>query len=230
MATARTAVIIGWLPLLAAPLALFVGHLGADGLSWLDNHVSTYAAVAPHADWVSTGIVLAALSMGSIGVGISLNTQLRIHIWSQIASMFCGAGASGLLMLARFKETAQSLEALKGMAFPAIRQQTFHDAGLLIFFCSAMLALLNSGLIALVRSACWRRRLLALVVLVSGPCSYVALASPWQKCLGFSGAVSGLKQRVAFFSFWVGAVSLMALITKAVPEQPNAPRNGAIKQ
>jgi hypothetical protein len=220
----RSVLIIGWLAMLAAPLALILGHLGADSLNWLDNQVSTYAAVAPHADWVTAGIVLAALSIGCIGVGISLNTRLRINILSQIASMCCGAGAAGLLMLARSKETARSFDALKGMEFPAIRQQTFHDAGLLIFFSSAMLALLTSGLIAMLRSASWRGRMLAAAVLASGPCAYAALALSWQRCLGFAGPVTGLKQRAAFFCFWVGAVSIMALITRAVSEQSNAPQ------
>jgi hypothetical protein len=211
----RIAVIIAWLVLLAAPLALFVGHLGARSLNWRDNQVSTYAALAPHANWVSVGMVLSAVSICCIGVGISLDTKLRINILSQIASMFCGAAASGLLMLFRFKETARTTALLKEMEFPAIRQQTFHDAGLLIFFSGVMLALMTSGLIAMIRSGSWGSRMLAAVVLVSGPVAYAALVSSWQEYLGFSGTVPGLKQRAAFFCFWVGALSLMALITKA---------------
>jgi len=211
----RLAVIIAWVAFLAAPAALVIGHLGAPNLNWCDNQVSTYAAHAPHGNWVSAGMVLSAISICCIGVGISLDTELRITILSQIASMGCGAAASGLLMLCWFKETARTAALLKGMEFPAIRQQTFHDAGLLIFFSGVMLALITSGLIAMIRSVTWGSRILAAVVLVSGPAACAALVSSWQAYLGFSGTVPGLKQRAAFFCFWVGALSLMALITKA---------------
>jgi hypothetical protein len=211
----RITIIIGWLALLAAPLSLVIGHLGADRLNWLENGVSTYAAHAPHADWVSAGILLAGLSIACLGVGISLNTRLRINLLSQIASMCCGAAAAGLLMLCRCKETASNIEALKRMEFAAVRQQTFHDAGLLIFISGAVLALMISGLIAMVRSAGWRGRLLAAVVFASGPIACAAIISFAQGPAGFLGTAPGLKQRAAFFCLWVGALCLMALITKA---------------
>lgn len=211
----RTGSISAWIVLFAAPLALLVGHLGADNLSWIKNGISTYAAAAPHANWVSAGILLAGLSITCLGVGISLNTRLRINILSQIASMCCGAAASGLLMLCRFKETANNIEALKRMEFAAVRQQTFHDAGLLIFVCSAVLALMLSGLIAMARSASWGSRILAAVVFVSGPIACAVVISSAQGPAAFLGTAPGLKQRAGFFCLWVGALCLMALLTKA---------------
>jgi hypothetical protein len=160
-------------------------------------------------------MLLAGLSIACLGVGISLNTPLRINILSQAASMCCGAAASGLLMLCRFQETANNLEALKRMEFAAIRQQTFHDAGLLIFVCSAVLALMISGLIVLARSASWGSRILAAVVFVSGPIAFAVVISLAQGPAAFLGAAPGLKQRTAFFCLWVGALCLMALLTKA---------------
>ena len=211
----RTGVIIAWIVLFAAPLALLIGHLGADNLNWLENGVSTYAAHAPHGNWVSAGILLAGLSIACLGVGISLNTRLRISLLSQIASMCCGAAASGLLMLCRCQETANNIEALKRMEFAAVRQQTFHDAGLLIFVSGAVLALMISGLTAMVRSASWGDRLLAAVVFGSGPIACAAVISSSQGPVGFLGTAPGLKQRAAFLCLWVGALCLMTLLTKA---------------
>jgi hypothetical protein len=217
----RTAVISAWIVLFAAPLALLIGHLGADNLSWIKNGISTYAAGAPHASWVSAGILLAGLSIACLGVGISLNTPLRINLLSQIASMCCGAAAAGLLMLCRFKETANNIEALKRMEFAAVRQQTFHDAGLLIFVSSAVLALMIAGLIALVRSAGLGNRILAAVVFASGPIACAIVISMAQGPAALLGAAPGLKQRAAFFCLWVGALCLMTLLTKAAVQSVN---------
>ena len=225
MATMRAAIISAWIVLFAAPLALFIGHLGADDLSWIKNGISTYAATAPHANWISAGMLLAGLSIACLGVGISLNTRWRITILSQIASMCCGAAAAGLLMLCRFKETANNLEALKRMEFAAVRQQTFHDAGLLIFVSSAVLALMISGLIAMARSASWGSRLLAAVVFVSGPIACAIVISSAQGPGAFLGAAPGLKQRAGFFCLWVGALCLMALLTKAAMQSANRTRD-----
>jgi hypothetical protein len=223
MGTMRPVIISAWIVLFAAPLALFVGHLGADHLSWIKNGISTYAATAPHANWVSAGILLAGLSITCLGVGISLNTRLRINILSQIASMCCGAAAAGLLTLCRFKETANNIEALKRMEFAAVRQQTFHDAGLLIFVSSAVLALMVSGLIAMARSAGWGSRILAAVVFVSGPIACAIVISSAQGPAAFLGAAPGLKQRASFFCLWVGALCLMTLLTKAAMQSANRP-------
>jgi hypothetical protein len=214
----RAGVIIAWIVLFAAPLVLFVGHLGADRLNWVENGISTYAATAPHGNWISAGILLAGLSIVCLGVGISVNTRLRINILSQIASMCCGAAAAGLLMLCRCQETANNIEALKRMEFAAIRQQTFHDAGLLMFVCGAVLALMISGLIAMVRSTGWGSRLLAAVVFVSGPIACATVISSSQGSAGFLGTAPGLKQRAAFFCLWVGACCLMTLLTKAAAQ------------
>jgi hypothetical protein len=135
-------------------------------------------------------------------------------ILSQLASMCCGAAAAGLLMLCRFQEMANNLEALKPMAFAAIRLQTFHDAGLLIFFSSAVLALMISGLTAMARGASWGSRLLAAVVFVSGPIACAVVISSVQGPAAFPGAAPGLKQRAGYFCLWVGAVCLMALLTQ----------------
>jgi hypothetical protein len=218
VAMMRAGVIIAWIVLFAAPLVLFVGHLGAGGLNWLENGISTYAANAPNGNWVSAGILLAGLSIVCLGVGISLNTSLRISLLSQIASMCCGAAAAGLLMLCRYKETANNIEALKRMEFAAIRQQTFHDAGLLMFVSAAVLALMISGLIAMVRSASWGGRLLAAAVFVSGPIACAVVISSSQGPVGFLGTAPGLKQRAAFFCLWVGAFCLLTLLTKAAAQ------------
>jgi hypothetical protein len=196
------------LALLAAPAALVIGHFGADDLSWTRNQISTYAARSPDGAWVTAAILLAALFLLCLGIAIASR-----RIFNQIASMMFGAAVSGLLILAYFKETAANITQLKKMGFEAIRQQTFHDAGLLLFFYGSAAALAIAGLVVALRAADWLGRVSGIVVALSGPIAYGALISPWPQYLGFVGADAGLKQRAAFLALWMGGLVLLTVVT-----------------
>ena len=127
--------------------------------------------------------------------------------------MMFGAAVSGLLIVAYFKETAASIVQLKKMGFEAIRQQTFHDAGLLLFFYGSAAALAIAGLVVALRAADWLGRVSGIVVALSGPIAYGALISPWPQYLGFVGADAGLKQRAAFLALWAGGLVLLTVVT-----------------
>ena len=205
----RITLAIAWLALLAAPAALVIGHLGPHDLSWTRNQISTYAARAPNGDWVTAAMLLAALFLLCLGIAISSR-----RIFNQIASMMFGAAVSGLLIVAYFKETAASIVQLKKMGFEAIRQQTFHDAGLLLFFYGSAAALAIAGLTVALRAADRLGRVSGIVAALSGPIAYGALISPWPQYLGFAGADAGLKQRAAFLALWMGGLALLTVVTK----------------
>ena len=153
-------------------------------------------------------MLLAALFLLCLGIAISSRS-----IFNRIASMMFGAAVSGLLILVSFKETAANITQLKKIGFEAIRQQTFHDAGLLLFFYGSAAALAIAGLVAAFRAAGWLGRVSGIVVALSGPIAYGALISPWPQYLGFIGADAGMNQRAAFLALWVGGLVLLTAVT-----------------
>jgi hypothetical protein len=210
---ARITIAIAWVALLAAPIALLVGHLGLHDLSWTRSQISTYAARAPNGAWITAAMLLAALSLLCLGISISSRRAQGAGIFNHIASMTFGVAVSGLLILANFKETAANITQLKKMGFEAIRQQTFHDAGLLLFFYGSAAALAIAGVVVSLRTADWLSRVSGIVVALAGPIAYGALISPWPKYLGFAGADAGMKQRAAFLALWIGGLVLLAAVT-----------------
>jgi len=210
---ARITIAIAWVALLAAPIALLIGHFGLHDLSWTRSQISTYAAQAPNAAWITAAMLLAALSLLCLGISISSRRTQGAGIFNQIASMMFGVAVSGLLILAYFKETAASTTQLKKMGFAAIRQQTFHDAGLLLFFYGSAAALAIAGVVVSLRAADWLGRASGIVVALTGPIAYGALISPWTKYLGFVGADAGMKQRAAFLALWIGGLVLLTAVT-----------------
>jgi hypothetical protein len=127
--------------------------------------------------------------------------------------MALGASVAGLLLLAAFEETAEGLAALRNLGFGAIRQQSFHDAGLYIFFNGAVLALVAAGA-AMLAERGLRARILGAAVAASGPLAYVAMLTSWPVLLGIAGAGVGLKQRVSFLLLWAGAVLLLGAVNR----------------
>lgn len=200
-----------WLALALAPAAMVVGHLGAPGLDWRAHHVSTYAARAPGDDWITAAMLLSAVAMMCIGVLVSGAGRPGGRIAAGLIAMALGASVSGLLLLAGFEETATGMAALRSAGFDAIRRQSFHDAGLFVFFHGTILALLGAG-VALLAGRGLRRRLFGAAVAASGPLAYAAMATTWPTLLGIAGAGVGLKQRLSFLFLWVGAVLLLAAI------------------
>ena len=123
-----------------ALIAMLIGHTGAHELSWVSNQISTYAAKAPKDRWITTAMLLACGSLVCFGLLVSKYETLGRSLVAHGVTMLAGAATSGLILLACFEETATSLSALSKLGFAAIRQQSFHDAGLMVFFyCSIAL-------------------------------------------------------------------------------------------
>jgi hypothetical protein len=203
--------IAAWLSLAMAPAAMVVGHLGERNLSWTVNHVSTFAARAANDDWITAAMLLAAFAMVGIGTVVSGSGWPGGRIHSSLIAMALGASVAGLLLLATFEETAEGLAALRQLGFGAIRQQSFHDAGLHIFFHGAVLALCAAGAAMLAERGV-RARILGATVAASGPLAYAAMVTSWPALLGIAGV--GLKQRLSFLFLWIGAVLLLAALTR----------------
>jgi hypothetical protein len=203
--------IAAWLSLALAPAAMVVGHLGERNLSLTVNHVSTFAARAANDDWITAAMLLAAFAMVGIGTVVSGSGWPGGRIHSGLIAMALGASVAGLLLLAAFEETAEGLAALRQLGFGAIRQQSFHDAGLHIFFHGAVLALCAAGAAMLAERGV-RARILGATVAASGPLAYAAMVTSWPALLGIAGV--GLKQRLSFLFLWIGAVLLLAALTR----------------
>jgi len=202
-----------WVSLALAPVAMVVGHLGEQSLSWTVNHVSTFAARAAYGDWITAAMLLAAFAMVGIGTAVSSSSWPGGKIHSSLITMALGASVAGLLVLAAFEETAEGLAALSKLGFGAIRQQSFHDAGLHIFFHGAVLALFAAGAAMLAERGV-RARILGAAVAASGPLAYAAMITPWPALIGIAGAGVGIKQRAAFLLLWIGAVLLFGALTR----------------
>lgn len=208
---------VAWVSMILAFVAMVVGHLGTPELVWSRNYISTFAARAPNGDWITAAMLLVAVAM--LGIGILAVSRERPLGWlpGGLVAMAMGTGVSGLLLLAAYEETAASLSALRKLGFAAIRQQSFHDAGLFVFFYGTILALSVAGAAILGRCG-GRTRMAGAAALASGPLSYLAMTSAWPATLGIAGVGLGLKQRSAFLLLWVGALILLAVLSRPRPD------------
>lgn len=203
----------GWLSMVLAPVAMVIGHLGDPSLGWKTHQISTFAARGQHGDWITAAMLLSAFAMVCIGTVISGSARPGGKFTSGLIAMTLGASASGLLLLAAFEETAAGMAALRNMSVGAIREQSFHDAGLLVFFYGAILALFTAGA-ALFAERGVRRRFLAATVAASGPLAYATMTTSWPATFGIAGAAIGVKQRAAFLLLWFGALLLLRAVTR----------------
>lgn len=206
----RIVIVAGWITLLSALLAMIIGHTGSPNLSWETNQISTYAALAPHDKWITASMLLAGLTLACIAVLTSrygiLGTGTTVHA----APMLAGAAIAGLLLLAGFEETAATIRILKHAGFDAIRQQSFHDAGLLIFFYSSIALALMLGMLTIIRSTRWKGKALGLAVGILAAAAYPLMTTDWPNAMGVLGAGPGLQQRASLFSLWL-AIALVLL-------------------
>jgi hypothetical protein len=204
-----------WTALLLSPITMFIGHLGSHSLTWVQNQISTYAAQAPHDHWITAAMLLSALALLCIGLLVPAHSFYGQNLWSRMIAMVLGAAAAGLLLIAGFEETAPNLKLLQNVGFSAVRQQSFHDAGLLLFFYSALLALMMSGLIILTKGPDLLQRFQGLLISLCGPVAFLSLTTAWPHYIGFSGMTAGLKQRVAFLCLGFGFGLILFLMTKS---------------
>lgn len=212
----RTLVVTGWATLVGSLVCMVIGHLGAGRLSWISDQISTYAAVAPHDGFITASIWMSACGLLIVGILVSKYRILGRNDLAHLVPSLCGAAAAGLVMLSYFKATARSLAALKHGGFWAIRVQSFHDAGLSMFFYSALLLVMLAGVLALIHYSRVLERILGGAIFGMGPVSYFLMTTKWPRDVGFSGIATGVNERAALFCLWLAVAMILRLASRAI--------------
>ncbi len=206
----RTLLITSWAAIVAAMAAMVIGHSGTTNLNWMANEISTYAAQAPHQDWITAGMLLPCVALAAIGVLVSRHRMLGDTALADTAPLLAGAAIGGLMTLATFKEAAPTMAMLRTAGMDAVIQQSFHNAGLMGFFYSTvLLVLLCGGLAALQSGRPARRRLLGAGAMLLGLAALPLMTEPWPHLLGLDGPARGLMQRASLFSLWLAAALVL---------------------
>jgi hypothetical protein len=206
----RTLLVASWGAIAAAMIAMAIGHSGATDLNWMANQISTYAAQAPHQEWVTAGMLLPCVAFACIGMLISRHRILGDSIVADAAPLLAGAAIAGLTMLATVKEAAPTMASLQHAGVEAITQQSFHNAGLMIFFYSTILMVLLCGGLAALQARHWAARLGGAASVLLGLAALPLMSEPWPSLLGIGGPVHGLMQRASLFSLWLAAALILA--------------------
>lgn len=210
----KPTVFAGWTFALLAIVSMFIGHMGAHELSWIGNHISTFAANAPHDDWITASMLLSALALLCISVLITRYHIVGSHYLIHLVPALTGAAVSGLILLAFFEETAPSIVKLRDLNFHAIREQTFHDAGLLVFFYGAIALTLVLGYFCMFSGKSLFEKVSGIIIASLGPISFLFMTTSWLKIIGFSGPGAGLKQRISLLCIWTAMVLFLILATR----------------
>ncbi len=194
-------------------IAMIIGHTGNNDLSWELNQISSYAATAQRHEWITAAMILPCLTLICISIFTSRYEILGDTHLVHIVPLLTGSAISGLLTLASFKETARTISILKSSGFDAIRQQSFHDAGLLIFFYSGILLAVLFGILIIEHAADRRNKILGGSVTLLGLGAFPLMALPWPRMIGILTAVPGLKQRASLLSLWLAITLVLAAIS-----------------
>lgn len=209
----RVLVASSWATVFLALVSMIIGHSGNHELSWKINQISTYAATAPHDRWVTASMLLTCLTLAILSILIARNKVLGEGYLAYTAPLFMGATISGLLVLAHFEETAMNMSILKNASFAAIRQQSFHDAGLLIFFYSAIALVVVLGLLLIAQARNWKEKIIGSTVALLGAASFPLMTTAWPGLIGVLGAGPGLNQKASLLSLWLGIVLVLAVVS-----------------
>ena len=199
---------------MASFLLMAIGHLGTHQLSWVSSQISSYPATAPHDYFVTSSIFLSSLSLVIIGILVSKYKILGRSYFAHLIPGLSGAAAAGLIMLASYEETAKTLSLLKQSGFWAIRVQSFHDAGLFIFFYSALLLVMLLGLLAMIHNKEFNYKVLGGIIFSAGPASYLLMTTRWPKAIGFEGVTTGVNQRAALFCLWMAVTLILVIVSR----------------
>ncbi len=210
----RIALLAGWATLIAAMAAMIAGHLGSHDLDWRAHQISTYAAIAPLDDLVTASMLLSAATLLLAGILASRYAILGGGVGGHLVPLLAGAAAAGLIMLAQYEETARTLTALQQSGFGSIRQQSFHDAGLQIFFYSSVLLVMVMGTLAMVFGTGAADRLMGLLLLCLGPASFLLMTTGWTRAIGLSGTTVGLQQRASLSCLWLAMLCVLVIATR----------------
>jgi len=207
----KSIVIAGWAAAISALAAMFIGHLGAADLSWVANHISTYAARAPGDAWITAAMLLSACALMMISILISRYRILGNAFSVHLLPVLIGAVIAGLVLLAFFEETAVSVKILKRSTFWAIRRQSFHDAGLMVFFYGAVLLAILAGLHCILCRHARGDKVLGILIAGLGPAAYFLMSAPWPAWIGVNGPSTGLRQRASLLCIWIAMALLLSL-------------------
>mmetsp|Transcript_59061 Transcript_59061/g.139009 ORF Transcript_59061/g.139009 Transcript_59061/m.139009 type:complete len:225 (+) Transcript_59061:3-677(+) len=202
--------------ILSACLSLLIGHTGDHNFAWMHNHISTYAARAPRGEWVTLSMRLFALTAPGLGLLLSLTGQLRNKALAHVASMFCGASAAGMELLARYPEVM--VFGSRGHISPTeARLQAFHDAGVLIFFTCALAATFVSGIAFVLHSNTVVTRTVG-AMLAGLPWLTVNMDRNWPRRVfgDHVGDALGMRQRAMFTLLGLGFLCLLGLLRPSV--------------
>lgn len=199
-------------------IAMIIGHSGNNELNWEANQISTYAAIAQRHEWITAAMVLPCLTLICASILASRYRILGDTHLAHVVPLFSGSAISGLLTLASFKETARSISMLRSSGFDAIRQQSFHDAGLLIFFYSGIMLTVLFGILIFENAADWKRKILGGSVAVLGLGAFPLMAMPWPRMIGILTAVPGLKQRASLMSLWLAVSLVLAAMSRRISQ------------
>lgn len=203
----------GWTAIVAALIAMIVGHTGTTHLSWEADEISTYAAQAPHQDWITAGMLLPCVAFAAISMLISRYRVLGDSAFAHVAPLLAGAAIGGLMTLATFKEAAPTTEAaMKTAGVAAVVQQSFHNAGLMGFFFATVLLVVLTGTLAAANAASRRHKLAAAAAVLLGIAALPLMETHWPRLLDIHGPVPGLMQRASLFSLWLGATLILAAL------------------
>lgn len=208
----RISVKAGMAVLVMSFAAMVFGHMEAPGLDWMLNQVSTYAARAPRRDWITASMYLSVLAFLLVSISAFRHPQFGKSLLGQLGGLLLGAASAGLVVLAYYEETAASLAQLKQSSFGAIRQQSFHDAGLMIFFYAAVLAMVLFGAMVFAQRRGWGRKIAGSLITLAGPLSFLAMTTSWPSLLNIMHPAVGLKQRAGLLALWFGAFLLIILL------------------
>lgn len=209
--------ITGWVSVVTSLVLMLLGHLGTHELSWISSQISTYAAIAPYDYFITSSILLSALSLLIIGILASKYQIFGTNYFTHLVPGLSGAAASGLFMLAYYEESVRSLSMLKHSGFWAIRIQSFHDAGLLIFFYSSVLLVMMLGILVILYNSKIATKIIGGVIFSMGPASYFLMTTTWPKYIGFDGVTVGVNQRAALFCLWLAVAMVLALASNKTP-------------
>uniref|UniRef100_A0A6V3R5E7 Uncharacterized protein n=1 Tax=Lotharella globosa TaxID=91324 RepID=A0A6V3R5E7_9EUKA len=209
--------------LFSAIACLVVGHSGEHDIDWIQRGISTFAANAPNDDWVTASILLFALCAALLGLMLSLTGRLRHRMSAHVASMLLGNTAVGLVFVAWFEE----VKAYPPRGYAAVRQQTFHDAGVLIFFTCSLMVLVIIGTSCLLSpptldassanercaTSALFQRIVGLALLSIAPLTNAIKDRNWTgRLLGLPGAAMGLRQRASFAAVGMGLLVVTMLL------------------
>jgi hypothetical protein len=211
---------ITWASAVLALLAMIVGHLDAGRLSPVSDEISLYVVKAPFGGFIEASILLSAVSLFLVGILITRHAVVGSGFLAHLVPFLAGAAASGLYLIARFEETAPTAGALKKAGLAAVRVQSFHDAGFLLFFNSAILLAVVLGLLVVLNSGNAMGRAAGFAVAAMGPLAHIVMRAPWPGYVGLRGVTVGAHERAALLCLWLAVVLALLVVTVGDSKEP----------